>query len=132
MIKSINVETAAWIDLQISPVELRPCHTLSNGQSFSWKKLSAHDNIWIGVLAKYPLAIKQTPSSVSYLCLLDDHDPLVSDDIHHTIMTYFQLDICLSDLYQLVSFSPPTATIPCNHPYQSDSLLIPLLSPVTF
>ena len=106
ILKSIHVETAPWIDLHISPVELRPCHTLANGQTFSWKKLSSYD-IWIGVLAKYPLAIKQTATSVSYLYLLDDPDPVVSNDVHDTIISYFQLNICLSDLYQLVLISSP-------------------------
>jgi hypothetical protein len=105
VLKSINVETAPWIDLHISPAELRPCHTLTNGQSFSWKKIpSSREDIWIGVLARYPLAIKQTPSSVSYLCLRDD-DSMASDDIHQTITSYFQLEICLYDLYQLVRSS---------------------------
>lgn len=101
IIKSFAIESTAWIDLHISPRELRPCHTLVNGQTFSWKKVLNYD-IWIGVVSEYPLAIKQTPHSVMYTCLMDSFD---NDEVQSVLHSYFQTDVCLSDLYQLVKYS---------------------------
>jgi hypothetical protein len=99
-VKSINLETTAWIDLQVTPSELRPCYTLVTGQAFGWQKIQNHE-IWVGVIEQYPLAIKQTPSSVLYTPLLDQ-TMTTPDELHQTLISYFQLEVGLSDLYQLV------------------------------
>jgi hypothetical protein len=109
VVRSINLETGPWIDLQVAPSELRPCHTLVTGQVFGWQKIENY-NIWVGVLERHPLAIKQTPSSVLYASLLEQPD-VTSDQLHQTLRSYFQLDICLSDLYQMVRYNSLSSLI---------------------
>ena len=118
LLKSINLISStnySWIDLRVSPLELRPCFTLVTGQSFGWKQLENHE-IWIGVIKNYPVAIKQTSESVFYTHLLNNEDndqngsnnlPIeknnpIEEDLNQTILEYFQSEVCLVDLYQMV------------------------------
>jgi N-glycosylase/DNA lyase len=74
----------SWVDLQVTPEELRPSATLTNGQCFNWMvvetddentatKYSAwgtHDATeWIGPIGDRVLSIKETPSTTMYRVL---------------------------------------------------------------
>ncbi len=97
LLKSISL-TSSWIDLKISPSELRASFTLVTGQSFGWERVKEHE-IWIGVIKSYPLAIKQTSDSILYTCLNESNN---LNEIDEIVRSYFQLDVCLTELYELV------------------------------
>jgi hypothetical protein len=82
-----------WIDLKVSPEELRPSATLTNGQCFNWmvvdsdqKVASADSSIkqsawgthdakeWIGPLGNRVFSIRETPTSTLYRVL---HGPTI-------------------------------------------------------
>ena len=71
------IDGARWIDLEISPIELRPNYTLIMGQCFNWKRIDNADTdgvnstCWIGILGKYPLAIRQTDETTLFANLMD-------------------------------------------------------------
>jgi hypothetical protein len=91
----------SWIDFEVDPLEMRADYTLAMGQCFNWMKLTPQ-GLWIGVIKKYPLAIKQNSSHTSYSPLLSVDNPnQLQEELHH----HFQLNERMSDLYDLVIIS---------------------------
>jgi 8-oxoguanine DNA glycosylase, N-terminal domain len=117
------IDGARWIDLEISPTELRPNYTLIMGQCFNWKRIDNADTdgiistCWIGILGTYPLAIRQTDETTLFANLMDSRtvhalmatsssDKLKKIELTSTELTlkyllrnYFQTDHSLESLY---------------------------------
>lgn len=100
-----------WIDLMISPKELRPSATLTTGQCFNWmvvqddlddKNLlqsssawgTHNETEWVGPVQDFVISIKETPSTTLYRIL---HGP--EADISEFLGDYFQLSTPLEPLY---------------------------------
>ena len=101
-----------WIDLGVSPGELRPSFTLVTGQCFHWKKVA--DDIWAGVVGAYAIAIKESASTTHIAVLTtatrgnDDGEETEENDgddekIIEFFQNYFQLNENLTELYSLVN-----------------------------
>ena len=107
-----------WVDLEVSPEELRPSATLTTGQSFSWivvhdddgdgdggpaaaspQKQSAwgspDETEWVGPLGDRVFAIRETPVSTLYRIL---HGP--PEGAGDVLRDYFQLGVPLAPLYK--------------------------------
>lgn len=114
------IDSARWIDLEISPTELRPNYTLIMGQCFNWKRIDNADTdgtistCWIGILGTYPLAIRQTDETTLFSNLMDSrtvHSTSSSEKFMKKELTpvertlksllrnYFQTDHSLESLY---------------------------------
>jgi 8-oxoguanine DNA glycosylase, N-terminal domain len=117
------IDGARWIDLDISPTELRPNYTLIMGQCFNWKRIDNVDTdgiistCWIGILGTYPLAIRQTEETTLFANLMDSRtvhalmatsssDKLKKSELTSVDLTlkqllrnYFQTDHSLESLY---------------------------------
>ena len=109
-----------WVDLNVSPDELRPSATLTNGQCFNWtpveravkkpevslqhspSKVSAwgvHDAMeWIGVVNQTVFSIRETPTTTLYRVLSDTNYDEAT--ISARLRDYFQLNVPLKPLYQ--------------------------------
>ena len=102
-----------WVDLKVSPAELRPDLSLQMGQCFNWFRIPAVANEimetpskleetankrkrpWIGILGDHVFSVRQTHSSVEYSLLNSDHlGSLSSDDSKNSniLHNYFQTD----------------------------------------
>jgi len=117
-----------WVDLHISPQELRPSFTLTTGQCFHWiaveqdesaedttsktAKTSAwgtHDaQEWVGIIptdtttitgSSIVISIRETPSTTLYR-ILYSLSPINERKVAEIIQDYFQLHITLEPLYQ--------------------------------
>jgi hypothetical protein len=117
------IDGARWIDLEISPTELRPNYTLIMGQCFNWKRIDNADTdgiistCWIGILGTYPLAIRQTDQTTLFANLMDSRTvhalmatsssnklkkiELTSTELtlKYLLRNYFQTDHSLESLY---------------------------------
>lgn len=117
------IDGARWIDLEISPIELRPNYTLIMGQCFNWKRIDNADTdgvnstCWIGILGKYPLAIRQTDETTLFANLMDSralHTSIATSSadkskkseltsieltLKQLLRNYFQTDHSLESLY---------------------------------
>jgi hypothetical protein len=98
-----------WVDLGVSPAEMRPFFTLVTGQCFHWHQLA--DDLWAGVLGPYALAIRETSTSTFFASLGGVCEPgaagersgeETSQQIHSYLRSYFQLDENFTDLFDLV------------------------------
>jgi len=131
-VQAINPDQP-YIDLGVSPRELRPSATLTTGQSFVWKAVvdedmdqnesvgttgrgtsvsawGSHDATeWIGVIRvqadlSIVMAIKETPTTTLFRPL----SPYPSDlDLKSLLWEYFQLKYSLIDLYDSWSQADP-------------------------
>ena len=112
-----------WIDLRVSPDELRPSTTLTTGQSFSWMTVQNDDESsqssssawgthdateWLGPFGPYHvLSIRETPTTTFYRVLHDGshsgNTPCPSgteEPLETQLKHYFQLNVPLSPLYE--------------------------------
>ncbi len=112
-----------WIDLHVSPAELRPDFTLMIGQTFAWFPISKNPTsapdeqiAWVGVVPDpasivdsghgKAIAVRQTLSSTEF-ALLHYSSSSVSDSLKRKeelamvnfLRSYFQLDYSLHELY---------------------------------
>ena len=112
-----------WVDLEVSPAELRPSSTLTNGQCFNWMVVDTeekeevtasngsprqsawgtHDATeWIGPLGNRVLSIKETPTTTLFRVI---HGPL--DGTKEHLKQYFRLETRLAPLYKEWSKADP-------------------------
>ena len=115
-----------WIDLRVSPSELRPSATLTNGQCFNWLVVDSdtpptqsaasstlrdgeekvttsawgtHDaREWVGPLHDRVLSIRETSTTTLVRVL---HGP--TEDVITDMRYYFRLDVRLLPLYEIWS-----------------------------
>ncbi|KAJ2081669.1 8-oxoguanine glycosylase ogg1 [Coemansia sp. RSA 988] len=78
-----------WIDLKISPKELRLDPTLTCGQAFRWK--STATNEWTCALWDQAIDLKQTPTTVLFRTL--GALPGACSDVEEMLRDYFQLHV---------------------------------------
>ena len=104
-----------WVDLHVSPRELRPSATLTNGQCFNWmvvdkastgdSKQSAwgrHDaEEWVGPLMNRVFSIKETPTTTLYRVLYGSQEG-ASDDLRVSSTSVVSLLFQLLTLLQLL------------------------------
>ena len=93
-----------WVDLDVSPAEMRPFFSLVTGQCFHWSQLA--DDLWVGVVGPYALAIKESTTTTYFASLgtLPDNDVTdIEEETHSYLRSYFQLDENFTDLFALVS-----------------------------
>ncbi|KAL3759144.1 hypothetical protein ACHAWU_008596 [Discostella pseudostelligera] len=102
-----------WIDLEVSPEELRPSATLTNGQCFNWLVVEnesdtadatpspqksawgTHNaNEWVGPIQNRVLSIKETPATTMCRVLCGP-----TDNVKEDLRRYFRLEIPLAPLY---------------------------------
>ena len=98
-----------WVDLGVSPAEMRPSFTLATGQCFHWRQMA--DDLWVGVLGPYALAVRES-ASTTYFALLGSktasagNEQQNKDDpkqhLRETLHDYFQLSENFSDLFEMV------------------------------
>lgn len=114
------VSDDGFIDLQVSPAELRPSTTLTNGQCFNWKDVtetptevekktsawgSHNASQWIGTIrnsaeTSIVMMIRETPTTTLFKVLGSSDGEIPSATSTAKLLhRYFQLDVCLSDLY---------------------------------
>jgi N-glycosylase/DNA lyase len=112
-----------WVDLEVSPAELRPSSTLTNGQCFNWMVVDTeekeevtvsngsprqsawgtHDaKEWIGPLENRVLSIKETPTTTLFRVI---HGPL--EGTKEYLKQYFRLETRLAPLYKEWSKADP-------------------------
>mmetsp|Transcript_14735 Transcript_14735/g.30201 ORF Transcript_14735/g.30201 Transcript_14735/m.30201 type:complete len:780 (-) Transcript_14735:47-2386(-) len=102
-----------WIDLDVSPQELRPSSTLTNGQCFNWMVVETEESPdainsprqsawgthdaqeWIGPLGDRVLSIKETPTTTLFRVL---HGP--TEGTKEYLQQYFRLETPLTPLYE--------------------------------
>ena len=75
--------------------ELRPEHTLLNGQCFGWRPHELREREYVGVLGRRVVAIRQTNVATQYRALYGGEDGLDEE-----LYDYFQLATPLAPLYQ--------------------------------
>jgi len=84
--------TKTWRSLGVSPLELRPDVTLTNGQAFGWKSLkksaSGKTTQWTGVIQDVVYNIKQTSKDTHWRALNSDN---CFSDPKQLICDYFWL-----------------------------------------
>eukprot|EP01134_Creolimax_fragrantissima_P007382 CFRG7382T1 len=90
-----------WTSLGVRPSELRLDVTLHCGQSFSW--ISLESGVWANVINNQVISLTQTDTDVLFRL---HNTPIPEANAEETIekarvnlRDYFQLDVCLSDLY---------------------------------
>lgn len=114
------IDGARWIDLEISPTELRPNYTLIMGQCFNWKRIDntntdgSISSCWIGILNNCPLAIRQTDETTLFANLMDlstvqdvigtsckmkSEITSIELTLKQLLRNYFQTDHSLESLY---------------------------------
>ena len=116
-----------WIDLCVSPLELRCSRTLVSGQTFAWREVGVSSSStspqntsptkstawgsvtgkeWVGVLSDRVVHVRETPTST--LCRL--LSPLTSGfDLKAFMEDYFNLHVSLGKLYGNWENSAPEA-----------------------
>jgi N-glycosylase/DNA lyase len=86
---------SAWRTLKgASAAELRPAHTLLNGQCFGWRPHDLRENEYVGVLGARVVAIRQTTECTQYRALHGGDTELGAK-----LQDYFQLSTALKPLY---------------------------------
>ena len=60
---------AGWHALRASSHELRLASTLENGQCFGWHRQACEEPVWVGVLGRRLLALRETESDCLFRCL---------------------------------------------------------------
>jgi N-glycosylase/DNA lyase len=98
---STAARASVWHALAASPAELRLQSTLENGQCFGWHKQPGEDPVWVGVLGRRLLMLRETATDTEYRCLTSSgggHDD--TDAIGHELRDYFQLSTPLVPLYE--------------------------------
>jgi len=100
-----------WASLRAPAAELRLEHTLNNGQCFGWRRRSAEEPVWVGVLGARVLELRQTDTDTEFRCIgsLAQHisqNPkrtCAGADVETVLRTelndYFQLERPLAPLY---------------------------------
>ena len=121
----LSASSSSYLDLRVTPKELRPSATLTIGQCFHWKpiQIASPDQIpstagsawgthdatdWVGVLRiaeaeSVVIAIKETSETTLYRVL---HGP-TDLDYQDILRQYFQLDCQLEPLYEAWSRQDP-------------------------
>ena len=95
----------------VPPRELRLEYTLLNGQCFGWERRQparevCNDPVWVGVLGKRVLALRQTETDCLFRCIGSLSDETAEEaiaSVRSELVDYFQLDTKLEPLYQLWS-----------------------------
>ena len=86
-----------------APCELRLHSTLENGQCFGWHR-QGDQPIWVGVLGRRLLALRETESDCLFRCLSRSPAilPSVDEDaaLREELRDYFQLETPLAPLYE--------------------------------
>lgn len=123
----VSAKNLQWIDLDISPQQMNPSHTLNIGQCFNWKPLGFFKSeitaearkYWVGVVMQRPLLLRQLPHTTEVALLspiqsttLIPHasDREVSDaqSLKKLLRAYFQVeDHDLESLYHIWSENCP-------------------------
>ena len=75
--------------------ELRPAHTLLNGQCFGWRPHELREREYVGVLGRRVVAVRQTDDATQYRALHGDGAGLEAE-----LHDYFQLGTPLAPLYR--------------------------------
>lgn len=88
-----------WNALAVAPGELRLQTTLENGQCFGWHRQPGDEPVWVGVLGRRLLALRETATDTEYRCLASKGDE-DSCEIRDELRDYFQLDTPLAPLYE--------------------------------
>ncbi|EOD22614.1 hypothetical protein EMIHUDRAFT_255048 [Emiliania huxleyi CCMP1516] len=76
------------------PAELRPAHTLLNGQCFGWRPHEHRVDEYVGVLGRRVVSIRQTTSGTEFAAMHGRPEGLEEE-----LIDYFQLRTPLSSLY---------------------------------
>jgi N-glycosylase/DNA lyase len=76
--------------------ELRPAHTLLNGQCFGWRPHELREREYVGVLGRRVVAVRQTAAATQYRALHGDGAGLEAE-----LHDYFQLGMALTPLYKV-------------------------------
>ena len=96
---------AGWSALGAPPCELRLHATLDNGQCFNWRRQPGDDAVWVGVLGRRLLALRECDGDCLFRCLSSleggatpgsgaDED----ESLRLELRNYFQLDTPLAPL----------------------------------
>lgn len=83
--------------LETTPSELNLDCTLPTGQSFRWRRIRSGE--YIGAIENRLVHLEQLPKDVRYTVLARGPGAEEEDD-HACLRDYFNLDICLTDLYK--------------------------------
>jgi N-glycosylase/DNA lyase len=91
------MKARAWHSLKVAPAELRLRATLENGQCFGWQRQPGDAPVWVGVLGRRLLALRETESDCLFRCLgASDDAALLRDELRD----FFQLGTPLRPLYE--------------------------------
>lgn len=107
-----------WVDLQITPDELRCSSTLTNGQCFNWMVVTDdtaglepmsstsssawgthNETEWIGVVDDMVLSLRETPTTTFCRILYPEDNDRTPKDVQQFLSSYFQLEVPLAPLY---------------------------------
>jgi len=83
-----------------NPDEFSLDHTLASGQAFRWKRQP--DGLWIGVIGRSVIGIKQEGQIFTWWVLGDDQDEALLRD-------YFQLDVDTAEIVRRIEVADPQA-----------------------
>ena len=94
----------SWQRLAASPLELRLEATLQNGQCFNWYRQPGAEPVWVGMLGRRLLALRETESGCQYRCISEAPAPSAaasrSPSLEEELRDYFQLETPLAPLYE--------------------------------
>ena len=94
--KAPSASTTPWRTLVgATAAELRPAHTLLNGQCFGWRPHELREREYVGVLGRRVVAVRQTDDTTQYRALHGDGNGLETE-----LHDYFQLGTALAPLYK--------------------------------
>ena len=116
-------EPLIWHDLCVPPTELRPEASIATGQCFNWRPVRFSRNLrsssdeassnlsslsWVGVLGQRVVAVRETPMTTEFSCLVDggcleeELDPGVgvqrTEELREELLDYFQIGVPLEPL----------------------------------
>jgi len=89
------MSASVWKTLSRCPAaELRPGHTMLNGQCFGWRPHESREGEFVGVLGRRVVAIRETSAATQFRALHGGADGLEAE-----LRDYFQLGTVLAPLY---------------------------------
>ena len=95
--KAPSASSTPWRTLVgATAAELRPAHTLLNGQCFGWRPHELREREYVGVLGRRVVAVRQTDTATQYRALHGDGVGLEAE-----LHDYFQLSTALAPLYKV-------------------------------
>lgn len=89
-----------WKTLVCSPPELRLEYTLTNGQCFNWHRQPGDDPVWVGMLGRRLLALRETDAGAQYRCITEMPSATGGASVADELRDYFQLATPLAPLYE--------------------------------